>query len=85
MNAIKKAAKYVYKNPENPGAKTLTDLAVAIETNKPYVLSQLYELDHDEFGLAMGMLKDWRIDRHYLSKLRMLEIGEREALQAFAH
>ena len=59
----------------------LTDLAIAIETNKPYTLAELYELSHEEFGLAIGMLKDWRIDRHYLSKLQMLEIGEIEALQ----
>ncbi len=82
MNAIKKAAKFVYKNPQNPGAKVLTDLAVAIETNTPYALSQLYDLDRDVFDLAIGMLKDWRIDRHYLSKLRMLEIGEIESQQS---
>ena len=80
VNAIKKAAKYIYKNPGKPGAKVLADLAVAIETNKPYALAELYELSHDEFELAIGMLKDWRIDRHYLSKLKMLEIGEMEAL-----
>ena len=60
----------------------LTDLAVAIETNTPYALSQLYDLDRDVFDLAIGMLKDWRIDRHYLSKLRMLEIGEIESQQS---
>ncbi len=82
MNAIKKAAKFVYKNPQNPGAKILIDLAVAIETDAPYALSQLYDLDRDVFELAIGMLKDWRIDRHYLSKLRMLEIGEIESQQS---
>ncbi len=80
MNAIKKAAKYIYKNPGKPGAKVLANLAVAIETNNAYALGELYELGHEEFELAIGILKDWRIDRHYLSKLQMLEIGEMEAL-----
>lgn len=80
MNAIKKAAKYIYKNPEAPGARVLTNLARAIETNEPYALGPLFELHQEEFQLALGMIKDWRVDRHYLSKLRMLELGEIEVL-----
>jgi hypothetical protein len=80
VNAIKKAAKYIYKNPNEPGAKVLTSLARAIESNEPYALGPLFDLHHDEFQLALGMIKDWRVDRHYLSKLRMLELGEVETL-----
>jgi hypothetical protein len=79
VNAIKKAAKYIYKNPDTPGADVLTSLARAIETNEPYALGPLFDLHHEEFQLALGMIKDWRVDRHYLSKLRMLELGEMEA------
>ena len=56
-----------------------TSLARAIETNEPYALAPLFDLHHEEFQLALGMIKDWRVDRHYLSKLRMLELGEMEA------
>lgn len=76
MNRIKKAARYIYKNPVTPGAKALSALAVAIENSAPYSLGELNELNHEEFELAIGMIKDWRVDRHYLSKLRMLEIAE---------
>ncbi len=76
VNRIKKAARYIYKNPTAPGAKALTDLAVAIENGAAYSLGELNELNHEEFELAIGMIKDWRVDRHYLSKLRMLEIAE---------
>lgn len=82
MNRIKKAARYIYKNPAAAGARALTELAVAIETGAPYSLGQLNELNHEEFELAIGMIKDWRVDRHYLSKLRMLEIGEIEMQSA---
>lgn len=80
MNAIKKAAKYIYKNSDAPGARVLTNLARAIETNEPYALAPLFDLNQEEFQLALGMIKDWRVDRHYLSKLRMLELGEMETL-----
>jgi hypothetical protein len=80
VNAIKKAAKYIYKNPDAPGAKVLASLARAIESNEPYALGPLFDLHHDEFQLALGMIKDWRVDRHYLSKLKMLELGEIEAI-----
>jgi len=40
----------------------------------------LFDLNQEEFQLALGMIKDWRVDRHYLSKLRMLELGEMETL-----
>ena len=76
VNRIKKAARYIYKNPTAPGAKALSVLAVAIENGAPYTLDELNELNHEEFELAIGMIKDWRVDRHYLSKLRMLEIAE---------
>lgn len=76
MNRIKKAARYIYKNPTSPGAKALSALAVAIENGAAYSLGELNDLNHEEFELAIGMIKDWRVDRHYLSKLRMLEIAE---------
>ena len=76
MNRIKKAARYIYKNPTTAGAKALSVLAVAIENGAAYSLGELNDLNHEEFELAIGMIKDWRVDRHYLSKLRRLEIAE---------
>jgi hypothetical protein len=76
VNRIKKAARYIYNNPSAPGAKALIELAVAIEHGSAYTLGDLNDLNHEEFELAIGMIKDWRVDRHYLSKLRMLEIAE---------
>lgn len=73
MNSIKKAAKYVVTNPDTPEAKCLLDLAVALETNAPYALHALYDVDREVFKLAMGVIEDWRLDRHYLSKLRLLD------------
>jgi hypothetical protein len=76
MNAIKKAAKFVQKNPDAPDARRLIELAVALETNSPFLLSGLFDMDYEAFEHALGVIRDWRVDRHYLSKLRMLELAE---------
>jgi hypothetical protein len=76
MNNIKKVAKYVVANPDTAETKALLELAVALETNAPYKLHTLYELSREQFKLALGLIEDWRLDRHYLSKLRLLDHAE---------
>jgi hypothetical protein len=76
MNNIKKVAKYVAEKPDSADAKTLMALAVALETNAPYQLHTLYELNREAFKLALGLIDDWRLDRHYLSKLTLLDHAE---------
>jgi len=76
MNNIKKVAKYVAKHPDASPTATLLELAVALETGSGFSFTKLYELDHAEFVLAMGMIGDWRLDRHYMSKLRLLDHAE---------
>ncbi len=73
MNNIKKVAKYVASNPDSADTPALLELAIALETGSAYSFTKLYELDHEAFKLAMGMIDDWRLDRHYLSKLTLLD------------
>ena len=53
MLAIKKARKIILTNPEHPGAKVLAALVIALETNHPFPLNQLYTLDFEQFELAL--------------------------------
>lgn len=73
MNNIKKVAKFVAANPESEDTPMLLELAVALETGAEYSFTTLYELSHEGFQLAMGMIDDWRLDRYYLSKLTLLD------------
>jgi len=79
MNNIKKVAKFVAANPDSVDTPTLLELAVALETGAEYSFTKLYELNHEGFQLAMGMIDDWRLDRHYLSKLTLLDHAEIKA------
>ncbi len=76
MNNIKRVAKFVANNPDSGDTPALLELAVALETGAEYPFTRLYELSHEGFKLALGMIDDWRLDRHYLSKLTLLDHAE---------
>ena len=68
MQAIKKARKIIEKDVSKPFAQLLSKLVVALESEENFQLRQLYELNPSEFDLVIEILKEWRIDRHYMSK-----------------
>lgn len=68
MQAIKKARKIIEKDISKPFAQLLSKLLVALESEENFQLRQLYELNPSEFDLVIEILKEWRIDRHYMSK-----------------
>lgn len=75
MRALKQARKLIEKKPESLTAQTLSALVVALESETPFALQSLYQLDYDDFGLAMELLKEWRLDRYYSSKVRLLDLS----------
>ena len=75
MRALKQARKLIEKKPESPAALTLSALVVALESETPFALQRLYQLDYDDFELAMDVLKEWRLDRYYSSKVRLLDLS----------
>ena len=68
MQAIKKARKIIEKDVYKPFAQLLSKLIVALESEENFQLRQLYELNPSEFDLVIEILKEWRIDRHYMGK-----------------
>jgi hypothetical protein len=83
MNNIKTVAQYIVANPDTGETKALLELAVALETNAPYELNKLYNMSREQFKLALGLIEDWRLDRHYLSKLRLLDHAEINQVPSF--
>lgn len=75
MRALKQARKLIEKKPESATAQTLSALVVALESETPFALQSLYLLDYDDFELAMDLLKEWRLDRYYSSKVRLLDLS----------
>ena len=75
MNAIKEARRLLETNPQLEAAKTLARLVRALESDETFDLESLYQLDYDHFNLAISVLKEWRLDRYYMSKAKLHDIA----------
>jgi len=73
MLAIKKARKIIEANPNDAASQTIAALVLALESASTISVTQLYSLDDKRFALALEILDEWRLDRHYASKLRLLD------------
>ncbi len=73
MLAIKKARKLIEANPAEPAAQIIAALVLALESETSISVAQLYKLDDKRFELALEILDEWRLDRHYASKLRLID------------
>lgn len=75
MLAVKKARKLIQANPESSDSKTLSALVIALESDQAFPLAQLYAMNYPKFELALEILNEWRLDRHYSSKGRLLDVS----------
>ncbi|PZO15098.1 MAG: hypothetical protein DCF26_14035 [Burkholderiales bacterium] len=75
MLAVKKARKLIQTDPESPAAKVLSALVIALESDQAFPLGQLYTLNFSQFELALEILSEWRLDRYYSSKGRLLDLS----------
>jgi hypothetical protein len=75
MNALKHARKQITKDPHSRNSQTLSRLVVSLETDQAMSLREIYELDYDTFELAIDVMRDWRIDRYYATKVKLIDIS----------
>lgn len=75
MNAIKKTRRLIEAEPASSSAMTLARLVRALESEEKFELGNLYELDYDNFNLAIEILKEWRLDRYYMGKAKLHDLS----------
>ncbi|MES2187061.1 MAG: hypothetical protein V4505_21115 [Pseudomonadota bacterium] len=75
MNAIKTARRFIENVPFSESAKTLARLVLSLESAAPFDLAALYELDLRTFQIAIDILEEWRIDRYYANKAKLLDLS----------
>lgn len=73
MNAAKRIRKFLVQNPEHPSSGILSRLVVSIGEESAISLDDLYALNYETFGYVLDLLKEWRLDRYNVSKLRLLD------------
>jgi hypothetical protein len=74
VNAIQQLRRYVVEHSGSPAAEALARLSQAVAKEDKLALSDLYSLDWDSFELAIEVLRDWRIDRHYAAQTDLFEV-----------
>ncbi len=75
MRAINTARKLIKADPLSPSAVVMADLVLALETKANYPLADIYKLNYKDFELAIEIIKDWRIDRYYVGKGKLIDIA----------
>ena len=75
MRAHKEARKFIERSPKHPQAMTLSRLVLALESEGDFAIADLYQLDSERFKLALEILDEWRLDRHYASKSKLFDVS----------
>lgn len=77
MQALKIVRHLIETQPDGDTAKILSALVLALESEEVYPVSDLYRLDYDDFGLALQLLSEWRLDRYYIGKAVLLDVSRK--------
>lgn len=75
MNAIKKARKYIEKDPMSGSSVVLAQLVRSLESEVQFNLVDLYKLDYERFDLAIDILREWRLDRYFTGKAKLHDLS----------
>jgi hypothetical protein len=62
MDALHKAIRKIHSDPENPTSSVLCSLIKSLDDGHQFDINQLYQLNYGDFGLALEVVKQWRLD-----------------------
>ena len=71
MKEAKTARKFIETEPHHPDASILSSLLVALESDTDFRLGRLYDMELKQFELALELMRQWRLDRHYLGGVQL--------------
>jgi hypothetical protein len=75
MKAIKKVRGYLIKHPHGETSRVLRALVEALGDERDFVLADMYRLEYEGFSLALALLREWRLDRHYAARLALFDVA----------
>ncbi len=74
MNALKQLEKHLKQGHADPANPVFERLIKSLCLKETFDLTELYELNYDDFELALNILKAWRLDRYTKTKERLKEM-----------
>lgn len=75
---LRKLNESLKKKPQDKSSQIFSKLITCLAEESDFSLKELYELNSDEFELAIEVLDQWRLDRFYMGKAKVFDV----ALQA---
>lgn len=76
MRAIKKIKRIIEKNPQENASQIFSKLITCLAEESDFSLKELYELNPNEFKLAIEVLEQWRLDRFYMGKAKVFDVAQ---------
>jgi hypothetical protein len=73
MIAIKKVRQYVARNPNTAESRVLARLVASLADEREFALEDLYEMELEAFELAIALITDWRLDRYYAARMKLID------------
>lgn len=76
MRAIKKIKRIIEKKPQDKSSQIFSKLISCLAEETDFSLKEIYELNSNEFELAIEVLEEWRLDRFYMGKAKVLDVAQ---------
>jgi hypothetical protein len=76
MRAIKKIKRIIEQNPQDKASQIFSRLITCLAEEADFSLKELYELNSNEFELAIEVLEEWRLDRFYMGKAKVFDVAQ---------
>ena len=84
MDAVTRIETYLSRHPTDESSAVLAQLTLALDRGEAFDLVRLYGLSWEAFELAMGLLREWRIDQYFARDAGLLD-GVKKAAQRAAN
>ena len=79
MNVLKELEQHLLHNTQDPENLILMSLVKALCMGEDFKLIELYDLSHNNFELALKVMKNWRTSRYTKTRDRIKAMVEERA------
>ncbi len=82
MDAVTRIETYLSRNPTDESSAVLAQLTLALDRGEEFDLARLYGIRYDAFELALGLLREWRVDQYFARDTGLLDRVKAVALRS---